>query len=123
MLDVNAGREDRTKLCSELADPGKFRILDTKLLAALTKVAKGELSQQILNYKESEAQQGRIARSRQVLLMFEVHFKSSEEAGALYGTEDLLKIALDSDDLKSFLIGNGGKCFDWNEPCPRPSYT
>ena len=35
--------------------------------------------------------------------MFEVHFKTSEEAGALYGTEDLLKISLDSDDLKSFL--------------------
>ena len=35
--------------------------------------------------------------------MFEVHSKTSEEAGALYGTEDLLKISLDSDDLKSFL--------------------
>ena len=35
--------------------------------------------------------------------MFEVQFKTSEEAGALYGTEDLLKISLDSDDLKSFL--------------------
>ena len=103
VLEVYAVREDKAKLCSELADPGKFRTLDTKLLAALTKVAKGELSQQILNYKESEAQQGRIVRGRQVLLMFEVHFKTSEEAGALYGTEDLLKISLDSDDLKSFL--------------------
>ena len=100
---LDAVQEDKAKLCSELADPGKFRTLDTKLLAALTKVAKGELSQQILNYKESEAQQGRIVRGRQVLLMFEVHFKTSEEAGALYGTEDLLKISLDSDDLKSFL--------------------
>ena len=103
MLEVYALREDKAKLCSELADPGKFRTLDTKLLAALTKVAKGELSQQIRNYKESEAQQGRIVRGRQVLLMFEVLFKTNEEAGALYGTEDLLKISLDSDDLKSFL--------------------
>ena len=103
VLEVYAVREDKAKLCSELADPGKFRTLDTKLLAALTKVAKGELSQQILNYRESEALQGRIVRGRQVLLMFEVHFKTSEEAGALYGTEDLLKISLDSDDLKSFL--------------------
>ena len=72
----------------------------------MTKVAKGELAQQILNYKESEAQQSRIVRGRQVLLTFEVievHFKTGEEAGALYGTEDLLKISLDSDDLKSFL--------------------
>ena len=106
VLEVYPVREDKAKLCSELADPGspgKFRTLDTKLLAALTKVAKGELAPQILNYKESEAQQSRIARGRQVLLMFEVHFKTSEEAGALYGTEDLLKISLDRDELKSFL--------------------
>ena len=51
--------------------------------------------------------------------MFEVHFKTSEEAGALYGTEDLLKISLDSDDLKSFLR-KMGECSDRNESCPRP---
>ena len=103
VLEVYAVREDKAKVCSELADTGKFRTLDTKLLAALTKVAKGELAQQILNYKESEAQQSRIDRGRQVLLMFEVHFKTSEEACALYGTEDLLKVSPDSDDLKAFL--------------------
>ena len=65
VLEVYAVREDKAKLCSELADPGKFRTLDTKLFAALTMVAKGELSQQILNYKESEAQQGRIVCGRQ----------------------------------------------------------
>ena len=69
MLEVYAVHEDKAKLCSELADPGKFRTLDTKLLAALTKVAKGELAQQILNYSESEAQQGRIVRGRQVLCL------------------------------------------------------
>ena len=36
-------------------DPKKFLTLDTKLLAARTKVAKGELARQILNFKEVEA--------------------------------------------------------------------
>ena len=36
-------------------DPKKFLTLDTKLLAALTKVAQGELARQILNFKEVEA--------------------------------------------------------------------
>ena len=35
--------------------------------------------------------------------MFEQYFKTNEEAGALYGTEDLLQVRLQSDDLKSFL--------------------
>ena len=90
-------------MAKELGDPGKFKTLDTKLLAALTRVAEGELSRQILNFKEVEASQGRIVRGRQVLLMFDQHFKTSEEAGALYGTEDLLKVKLDGDDLTSFL--------------------
>ena len=38
-----------------------------------------------------------------MLLMFDQHLKTSEEAGILYGTEDLLKVTLDGDDLKSFL--------------------
>ena len=50
-----------------MADPGKFRTLDTKLLAALTKTAKGELAQQTLNYKESEAQR-RLIRNRALFL-------------------------------------------------------
>ena len=103
VLKVYEVREDKATLAKELGDPGKFKTLDTKLLSALTRVAKGELSQQILNFKEVEASQGRIVRGRQVLLMFDQHFKTSEEAGALYGTEDLLKVKLDGDDLKSFL--------------------
>ena len=36
-----------------LRDPGKFLTLDGKLLAALTKVAKGELAREILIFKET----------------------------------------------------------------------
>ena len=35
-----------------LREPGKFLTLDTKL-AALTKIAKGELARQVLNFKDS----------------------------------------------------------------------
>ena len=83
----------------KLRDPGKFLTLDTKLLAALTKVAKGELARQILNFKEAEAANLRAVRGRQVLFMFNQHFKTNEEVGSLYSVEDLLKVSLIQDDL------------------------
>ena len=57
---------DRHAGHGSLRDPGKFVTLDTKLLAALTKVAKGELGRQILNFKETEAGERRAVRGRQV---------------------------------------------------------
>ena len=86
-----------------LNDVGKFLTLDTKILAALSRVAKGELARQILNYKETEATCGRAVRGRQVLLMFEAYFKTNEEVGSLYSVEDLLKVALINDDLATFV--------------------
>ena len=82
---------------------GKFLTLDTKLLAALSKIVKGELGRRILNHKEVEASKGHAVRGRQVLLMFEQFFKTNEEAGSLYSVEDLLKVALNSDDLSTFI--------------------
>ena len=73
-----------------LRDPGKFLTLDKKFLAALTKVAKGELARQILNFKEAEAANLHAVRGRQVLFMFNQHFKTNEEVGSLYSVEDLL---------------------------------
>ena len=85
-----------------LRDPGKFLTLDTKLLSAISKVLKGELARQIVNYKESEAAHARAVRGRQVLYMFEQYFKTNDEVGALYSVEDLLKVSLINDDLSSF---------------------
>ena len=64
---------------TSLRDPGKFLTLDTKLLAALTKVARGELSREILIFKETEATKSRAARGRQVLYLFDQYFKTNEE--------------------------------------------
>ncbi len=88
---------------AELGNPGDFVTLDTKILAQLSRAAEGELARQILTFKDTEAQSKREVRGRQVLLMFEQYFKTNEEAGALYGTENLLQVRLQSDDLKSFL--------------------
>ena len=57
----------------------------------------------MLTFKDTEAQSKRVVRGRHVLLMFEQYFKTNEEAGALYGTEGLLQVRLQSDDLKSLL--------------------
>ena len=96
VYDRHAGR-------SSLRDPGKFVTLDTKLLAALAKVAKGELARQVLNFKEIEAGERRAVRGRQVLYLFDQHFKTNEEVGSLYSVEDLLKVNLLQDDLSTFI--------------------
>ena len=83
---------------ASLRDPGKFLTLDTKLLAALTKVARGELSREILIFKETEATKSRAVRGRQVLYLFDQYFKTNEEVGSLYSVEDLLKVRLINDE-------------------------
>ena len=103
LMDVYQDREDTRRLLQELSEPGQFVNLGTKILAQLSRVAEGDLGTQILNFKEVEAANGRVVRVRQVLFMFEQYFKTNEETGALYGTEDLLKIHLVNDDLATFI--------------------
>ena len=50
-----------------------------------------------------QAATGGVVCGRQVLFMFEQHFRTNEEAGALHSTEDLIKVVLDGNDLVSFL--------------------
>ena len=83
----------REKLEERLQDPGKFLMLDTRLSAALTSSAGGDLATRILNYKEQQSRKGMQVRGRHVLLIFEDYFKTSEEAGSLYRVEDLLGVA------------------------------
>ena len=68
-------------------------------------MAKGELARQILNFKETEAGERRAVRGRQVLYLFDQHFKTNEEVGSLYSVEDLLKVNLLQDDLSTFITG------------------
>ena len=86
-----------------LREIGKFLTLDTKILSANSRVARGDLARQIINYKESEATANRAIRGRQVLLMFEHCFKTDEDAGSLYSIGDLLKVQLCGDDLSTFI--------------------
>ena len=48
----------REKLEQKLQDPGKFLTLDTKLSAALTRSAGGDLATRILNFKEQQSRKG-----------------------------------------------------------------
>ena len=106
IMEVWSDREDKKKLLEELGEPGKFVTLDTKILAALTRSAKGDLAQRILTAKEECAKEGKAMRGRQVLFMFDQYFKTSEEAGNLYSLEDLLRVSRHGEgiiDLKRFL--------------------
>ena len=70
LMEVYQDREDTRRLLLELSNPRQFVTLDTKILAQLSRVAKGDLGTQILNFKEVEAASGRVVRGRQVLFMF-----------------------------------------------------
>ena len=74
---------ERNATMELLRETDNFLTLDTKILSALSRFAKGGLARQIINYKESDASANRAVRGRQVLLMFEHYFKTNEEAGSL----------------------------------------
>ena len=96
----------REQLEKKLQDPGKLLTLDTKLSAALTRSAGGDLATRILNSKEQQFRKGIQVRGRYVLLMFEDYFKTSEEAGSLYRVEDLSGVVNVGDtvqDLRRFV--------------------
>ena len=103
VFDNKASREELEK---KLQEPGKFITLDTKLSAALTRSAKGDLATKIHNFKDEKSKKGIQVRGRRVLLMFEDHFRTSEEAGSLYRVEDLLGVVRNGEsveDLRRFL--------------------
>ena len=106
LMEVYNTVGERKVLEERLSNPGKFTTLDTKLAAALTRSAKGDLANRIINYKEEKAKLGIQVRGRMILLMFEDFFKTSEEAGSLYRVEDLLNVVKVGDtvaDLKRFI--------------------
>ena len=104
-MEVYNTVDERSVLEDRLSNPGKST-LDTKLAAALTRRAKGDLANRIINYKEEKAKLGIQIRGRMILLMFDDYFKTSEEAGSLYRVEDLLNVVKVGDtvaDLKRFI--------------------
>ena len=104
--EVFDNKTPRDQLEEKLQEPGKFITLDTKLSAALTRSAKGDLATKIHNFKDEKSKKGIQARGRRVLLMFEDYFRTSEEAGSLYRVEDLLGVVRTGEsveDLRRFL--------------------
>ena len=94
---------DKDASHEHLRNPGKFLTLDSKLLAVLMKVAKGELAREILIFKDTEAANGRAVRGGQVLYLIDQYFKTKEKVGSLYSAEDLLRVRLLGDDLSTFI--------------------
>ena len=106
LMEVYNTVDERSVLEDRLSSPGKFTTLDTKLAAALTRSAKGDLANRIINYKEEKAKLGIQVRGRMIVLMFDDYFKTSEEAGSLCRVEDLLNVVKVGDtvaELKRFI--------------------
>ena len=98
MFDTKTPRD---QLEERLQEPGKFITLDTKLSAASTRSAKGDLDTKIHNFKDEKSKNGIQVRGRRVLLMFEDYFRTSEEAGSLYRVEDLLGVVRTGENVEA----------------------
>jgi len=95
--EVFDNKTSREKLEEKLQDPGKFITLDTKLSAALTGSAKGDLATKIHNFKDGKSKNGIQVRGRRVLLMFEDYFRTSEDLLGVVRTGESVE------DLRGFL--------------------
>ena len=89
----------------ELADPGKFPTLDTKLGAGLQKAARGELARRITLTEETEAKAGRLLKGRQILKMVYDSHKLDEAIGQVFDIESIFCTTLKGDKLARFLQG------------------
>jgi hypothetical protein len=87
----------------ELADPGKFPTLDTKLGAGLQKAARGELARRITLTEETEAKDGRLLKGRQILKMVYDSHKLDEAIGQVFDIENVFGVTLKGDNLAKFL--------------------
>jgi len=86
-----------------MADASSIATLDAKLTATLTKCCKGDMGRQIMTEKEKAISAGTLLRGREILHMIYEHSAISEMEGALYDTEDLMAVAMRSNDAREFL--------------------
>ena len=90
---------------AELASPGVFPTLDTKLGAGVQKAARGELARQITLVEETEAKAGRLLKGRQILKMVYESDKLDEAIGQVFDIENVCSTTLNGDNLAMFLLG------------------
>jgi hypothetical protein len=88
----------------ELADSGEFASLDAKLAAGIARVAQGDLGRAISTAEEQSALKGFFRKGRQALRMIYDHYRISETEGSLLELQDLMKVSLKKDNLRSFLM-------------------
>ena len=80
-----------------------FATLDAKLLSALTNIITGDFARKVDTFKETEANEGRIVRGRQVLFMLHDHFSTNMKHGSTYALQDLFSVHLKGENLKTFI--------------------
>ena len=99
------GMEGRSEAIRKVAP---FAALDAKLLPALTNIITGDFAGKVDTFKETEANDGRIVRGRQVLFMLHDHFSTNTKHGSPYGLQDLFSVHLKGEKLKTFIL-------DWDQ--------
>ena len=95
--------EQKGTTYESLADSGEFLTLDTKLQAALTGQATGEIGKQLSLRKDQERKVRRMVKGRQMLWLVSEFYKTNEEAGTLHDIQDLFAVTLHGTDVEGFL--------------------
>jgi hypothetical protein len=80
-----------------------FDSIDAKLNAAVSEIAKGELGRKLTHETEKLGKAGRMMKGRQALSIIYEHFRTSEEAGALHDSDDLMNVNMNGDKLEAFI--------------------
>ena len=73
------------------------------LLSALTNIITGDFARKVDTFKETEANEGRIVKGRQVLFMLHDHFSTNMKHGSTYALQDLFSVHLKGENLKTFI--------------------
>jgi hypothetical protein len=75
-----------------LAESEGFATLDSKLAAAVLKVAKGEIGRKLSRLAEVAAREGRPLKGHQCLFVVYEHYKMDEAAGTLFNLSNLITV-------------------------------
>ena len=85
-------------------DPEGVATLDAKILSAVTKIVSGDFARQVDTFKDREAHHNRLLRGRQVNLMMDTYYFSTNALhGSVYDIEDLLSVTMVNEKLEVFM--------------------
>ena len=100
---ITDGDEERKIQMNELEDSEEFATLDAKLASALYAIVSGDMAYKITLAQEELARNRKFLKGRQMLWMIFRHFEITEEDGAVLEFQDLMRVEMVGNDIRTFM--------------------